>query len=228
MNFYVTIIISFLKGGRDCCKCGNLERMTVHGGTTKKLTALVLLSLFAVVNNADAVTTQYVEYNGKQMAEIQILTAAEAQKTELNKLDGGEEAEQTDTYFDLPEELAGSIGDATKYWTDMIGAHSKNEQPWQLVVFGKDNYQNAGAVTDSFDADGEEAPHNYVRELLQDGKKLGTVDDFSAEENLLPKGEETSFSIITIGRPLGANRDGAIDWTTVNILDTNLDSLIKK
>lgn len=175
-------------------------KLAVRAG--KKLAALVAIGLIAATNSVAAVDKHYVYYNGKIVAELHILTDTEAAGSELSQ--------EGDTYFDMTaaSALATGITSATSYWTNMLGAANKSPQPWAIPVIGVDNYQNASASPGSFDTDGNYQTINYIKEAIQNGKVLHNVDDFTLNPITWDAGD-TAFSIITIGRYIGAEREGA-------------------
>lgn len=105
----------------------------------------------------------------------------------------------------------------------MLGAGLKNEQPWQIAVTAIDNYGNASAISSSYDAAGKELEtYNYVKEALQNGKQLAYIDDLSVDK--IEATTDYGFSVVDIGRYMGANRDGATNgyWVdTDTLLPTN-------
>lgn len=176
--------------------------MKIHRTHTKKLTALVLMTLLAGANTSFAYDKHDIYYNDKHMAELYILSAAEA--------DGSEFKETGDTFFDLATDLQKGMYSATSYWTDMFGAGAKNPQPWSIAVVAINNYANASASPFTYDPEGNELHSNYIKESIQKGIKLSNVDDFTASPLTWDDGY-IAFSSIRIGKYFGADRTGATD-----------------
>lgn len=70
--------------------------------------------MIATANSGEALEKQYIYYNGKTVAELQILTAAEAERANSGDEDEDEgEGEEKKTYMDLPTELSPAIVSST-------------------------------------------------------------------------------------------------------------------
>ena len=167
------------------------------------LTAAVMAALLSMSAHGYAMNTEYVDFNGRRIAEVNFLSEGE----DLGDVDDARAG------YNLHSTLKEAVKTGTEYWTDMIGTKAKNGQPWQIYVAGKPNVQNANAVTRSLNVENGKttlAPDNFVAKQLQDGKQLPRMTQEIIRAERIPNGDY-GVSVVEIGQYLGGNREGATD-----------------
>ena len=130
--------------------------------------------------------------------------------------------------YTLSETLQSATVSSAAYWADILGDGAKITQPWQIYV-NTDLKQNAGAASTSIRSDG--ANWNslkgglFVPEQIQNGKSLSVLDqEYLVAHGNTPAAGEYGFSEVTIGKYMGAAREGAENgwWVdTDTVLPTN-------
>ena len=173
----------------------------------RQLAAAVLAALLAMPAYGYAFQRdpEYVYYNGKPMATLQVLNKGESLK------DGDGEAIVEPAGYTLDDSLIEPVKASTAYWTGMIGPKAKNGVPWPIYVTTKQNLQNASASTTSFSYNGTDLVRdedNYVAKLFQDGKGLIPLTEETAKD---PLPGDYAYSTITIGQFFGGVRKGAVE-----------------
>ena len=130
--------------------------------------------------------------------------------------------------YTLSETLQSATVSSAAYWSDILGDGAKITQPWQIYV-NTDLKQNAGAISKSIRSDG--ANRNiltaglFVPEQIQNGKSLSVLNqEYLETHGNTPAAGEYGFSEVTIGKYMGAAREGAeLGWwvDTDTVLPTN-------
>ena len=118
--------------------------------------------------------------------------------------DQGEVARpQERSTYTLSDRYKTAIGDGLQYWADVLGAQAQNNKPIQILV-GTMNDSNASAnsYTNRF-----YGGHLYISDAIQAGQELRWMDlrDLDGEQ---AKPHNGAFANITIGKYLGARREG--------------------
>ena len=194
---------------------------------SKKLAILTALTMgVQFSSHASASDTDYVYYNGKKFVEFEYFNE-------------GEFASE----YTLSDFLRNATKTSTSYWSEMLAPRSKHSSAWQIFVYNRKNFANAGAATFSYTGQNETG-NNYVAQMMQDGKVLayynlknlaginpgGTTEDEKfvrlqqTVASNLPEAGDTGVSMIEVGQHFGANRHGAVEgwWVdTDTVLPTN-------
>ncbi|MCR5758100.1 MAG: autotransporter domain-containing protein [Selenomonas sp.] len=193
-------------------------------GKNKELIAAVTLACMGVPSLAGAYTTDYIYAGNQKFAEMLILNQGE----DFIEDDGDRLVEKAQYTFSPA--LLQATNKGVAYWSGILGAGKKSNTPWQIVLTNRANYQNASAVSYSFEI-GEDASvallnENHVALGIQGKTSLKDAKVLDAKSAEAGKGMY-AFSVITVGQHMGANRKGAIDaidgwWPDANtILPTN-------
>lgn len=181
---------------------------------SKKAAILAAAMSLNFTNQVSEAGSDRIDYNGKQFIDFEFF----------------DEGEFTSQYT-LDQKLKNALKTATDYWVGILAPRSKFSSPWQIPITTQANYKNAMAGTLSF-SDKKNVTDNYVMQLLQTGKTLNSFNmaalantsttNEDADKIImetLPEGD-VSFSSITIGQHMGANREGAIDGWWIDEGDT--------
>ncbi|ORT99727.1 hypothetical protein D081_1611 [Anaerovibrio sp. JC8] len=186
------------------------------------LIGLMSITPYASADESEYLATEYLDYNGRHVAEI-------------NFLKEGQGIGATNRYlvpastYNLSSELIAATAASASYWTNMLGPGLKNTTPWQIFV---STYWdgNASAASQSIVSNGINPARrsyknnlHFVMDQLQNGTVYNKLTYENAKTGILPEGEY-GFSRIRIGYYSGAKRSGAIDgwWIdTDTVLPTN-------
>jgi hypothetical protein len=209
----------------------NFATKQIYALTAAVLSSLAMpLTCGATETESPYFATEYSKYGGKTFAEIRFMAPKEGGEGYGIGAGGASGWLIAPPTYRLNDTLIKATLDSTAYWTDIIAPGAENTTPWQIFV-STDNRQNASAGTYSIDSDGINKSSSssskdgafYLGEQLQEGAKIMPLTYGEAKDGVLPKGRYT-FSDVTIGRHMGANRDGAIKgwWIDANtVLPTN-------
>ena len=128
--------------------------------------------------------------------------------------------------YTLPDKLIDATVSSAAYWSGILGDGAKNKTPWQIFIT-TDEDQNASAITYALRSNGTEKEYlwsqNFVVDQIQDGEAYSALDQATLVNNYPPAGTYT-FSKITIGKYMGAEREDAeLGWwvDTDTVLPTN-------
>jgi len=151
------------------------------------LAAAVLAALGASLPvSGEAYTTSYIQYGGKNVAEVNLLTKGEHVGA---KDEDGDYSVADEAQYNLDPSLVKAMHEGMQYWTDMLGPKGKVKQPWQIFVTTKEKFQNASAGSTSLSVAGPEAkgiPDSYVAKLWNEGKVLNHLDVAMANKDEYP------------------------------------------
>ena len=186
------------------------------------LIGLMSITPYVSAEDTDYLATEYIEYDGRNVAELNFLAKDQGIGKENRWL-------INPSRYDMSDDLIDATVDATTYWTDMLGDGLKNDESWQIFI--DTNYlRNASASSPNIKSNGVRPAYNsyyngesFVRHQLQYGDKLEELTIEKAETGVLPVGNY-GYSSITVGYAFGAFRQGAIDgWWVDNdtVLPTN-------
>ena len=177
----------------------------------------ILAALTAGVNfcsQAEAYDADSLYFGDRQFIDFAFLNTGEKIENLTEKSGSG---------YALPLLLRDATKTASSYWSEMLAPRSGFTSPWQIVVVTQDNHQNAYAGTISV-KNGEAVNDNYVAQMLQGELTLNYLDIEKLKTDSVDKNGTYSFSGITIGQHLGANRAGAPEgwWVDADtVLPTN-------
>ena len=171
----------------------------------KQLVVAVTLACLGVPSWAGAYTTDYVYHDGKKFAEFIILNQGETFiKIEKESVAGPAK-------YTLSPLMKGAVKSGTAYWADLLGPYVKTDQPVQIVLT-TDAEPNAAAIPISLShkkgTESDVAMENYVVQGLQGKIIRADVKEFDKKLYNADDGLYV-FSRVTVGRYVGANRDGA-------------------
>ena len=188
-----------------------MRKNKLCSGRYRLLAAAVLAALGASLPvSGEAYTTSYIQYGGKNVAEVNLLTKGE----HVGVVDkDGDYSVADKAQYNLDPSLVKAMHEGMQYWTDMLGPKGKVKQPWQIFVTTKEKYQNASAGSTSLSVAGPKAtaiPDSYVAKLWNEGKALNHLDVAMANEDEYPYGNY-AYSEVSIGQNFGAAKKDAID-----------------
>ena len=203
--------------------------MKRHGKTKntgkQRLAAMILAGLASVSSLAYAETDSVevpmktLYHNGQPFAELAFFP----ENVGLGK--------QGSWYVDaakytLSDKLINATTSSGSYWADLLGDGAKNQIPWQIFVT-TDESQNASASSYALTSTGTDtkklSSQSFVMEQIQNGAEYLVLDQDTLVNNYPPAGEY-AYSNITVGKYMGAVRDGAeYGWwvDTDTVLPTN-------
>ena len=188
------------------------------------LTAAILAGLSALPSMASAagLPVKYVYHDGEKFA----ATVFFPQDVGLvGKRSGRDYYFVRKSTYTLSDNLQNAALSGISYWSDILGDGAKNKQPWEIYVRTYDR-PNASAGSRSINSTGDEwrflREESFVKDQLQKGNKFFVLDqDDMDDHHGVPAEGNYSFSVISLGRFFGANRDRAIDGWWVDT-DTTL------
>ena len=184
------------------------------------LIGLMSITPYVSAEDTDYLATEYIEYDGRNVAELNFLAKDQGIGKENRWL-------INPSRYDMSDDLIEATVDATTYWTDMLGDGLKNDEPWQIFI--DTNYvRNASASSPNIKSNGGRPAHNsyyngesFVRHQLQYGDKLEELTIDKAETGVLPVGNY-GYSSITVGYAFGAFRQGAWSKSVVRFSTAQL------
>ena len=203
-------------------RAGKMSRRRYSLLVSAVMVGIMSITPYVSAEDTDYLATEYIEYDGRNVAELNFLAKDQGIGKEKRWL-------INPSRYDMSDDLIEATVDATTYWTDMLGDGLKNDEPWQIFI--DTNYaRNASASSPNIKSNGVRPAYNsyyngesFVRHQLQYGDKLEELTIDKAETGVLPVGNY-GYSNITVGYAFGAFRQGAIDgWWVDNdtVLPTN-------
>ncbi len=200
-------------------KIGNLiRRKFCSWASALTLAVFSALPSVAAAENVE-VPTESLYHNGQKFGEIVFFP----QNIGLGKENSWYITPST---YTLSPDLIGATVSGAAYWSDILGDGAKNTEPWQIFVT-TNNDQNAYAITYSMRSTGTSTQYlwaqNYIANQIQNGESFSALDQATLVNNYPPAGVYT-FSKITVGKFMGADRTGAeLGWwvDTDTVLPTN-------
>ena len=188
----------------------------ISGTRRRSLAVAIFFGVSAAASSANASQTENLYSNGEPVVDMEFFNAGEF-SSEAN--------------FDKALLDAAKLG--ADYWRNILGL--RLDTPWQ-IAFVTGRQPSIYGKTFSFDAT-QCTQNNLLAQMIQGNRILATYDlktlaneDISADEvqSVLqensPADDEAAVSYVTVGRYLGANRNGAVRGWHVDentILPTN-------
>ena len=191
------------------------------------LTAAVLagLSVSLSVAAAEDIPVKYVYHDGEKFAAAVFFPENVGL---VGKRSGNDYYFVRKSTYTLSDDLQNDALSGISYWADILGDGAKNKQPWEIYI-NTDDRPNASAGSRSVSSTGDNwsflREESFVKDQIQEGHEYSVLDQAYMDDNDgVPAEGNYGFSVVTIGRNFGANRDEAIDgwWTdTDTVLPTN-------
>ena len=184
-------------------------RQKKYGKARQRLAAMILAGLASVPSFAYAesdsveVPAITLNHNGQPFAELVFFP-------ENVGLGNSSKWYISPAKYTLSDDLINATVASGTYWSDLLGGGAKNQTPWQIFVT-TDERQNASASSTSLTSTGTATTslnaENFVAEQIQEGKEYSVLEQDTLVNNCPPAGEY-AFSEITVGKFLGAARNG--------------------